>query len=112
MLLRLDSTTVSANLAVIVSQLSAAFALEARLTAESIGSDKLTLPRSLDAWPDRATLAGLLAAQERLRQSRAEAQAGLAALARCMAIMLRAQASGPRYLKDTDSIRFRPRRLA
>jgi HlyD family secretion protein len=79
LLLRLDSTTVSANLAVIVSQLSAAFALEARLTAESIGNDELTLPRSLDAWPDRATLAGLLAAQERLRQSRAEAQAGLAA---------------------------------
>jgi HlyD family secretion protein len=78
LLLRLDSTTVSANLAVIVSQLSAAFALEARLTAESIGNDKLTLPRSLDAWPDRATLAGLLAAQERLRQSRAAAQAGLA----------------------------------
>ncbi len=79
LLLRLDSTAVSANLAVIVSQLSAAFALEARLTAESIGNDELTLPRSLDAWPDRATLAGLLAAQERLRQSRAEAQAGLAA---------------------------------
>ena len=79
LLLRLDSTTVSANLAVIVSQLSAAFALEARLTAESIGNDELTLPRSLDASPDRATLAGLLAAQERLRQSRAEAQAGLAA---------------------------------
>lgn len=79
LLLRLDSTTVSANLAVIVSQLSAAFALEARLTAESIGNDELTLPRSLDAWPDRATLAGLLAAQERLRQSRGEAQAGFAA---------------------------------
>jgi HlyD family secretion protein len=79
LLLRLDSTTVSANLAVIVSQLSAAFALEARLTAESIGNDELTLPKSLDAWPDRATLAGLLATQERLRQSRAEAQAGLAA---------------------------------
>lgn len=78
LLVHLDSTTVSANLAVIVSQLSAAFALEARLTAESIGNDGLTLPASLDDWPDRATLDGLLAAQERLRQSRADAQAGLA----------------------------------
>ncbi|OEO31296.1 hypothetical protein VW23_017000 [Devosia insulae DS-56] len=78
LLVHLDSTTVSANLAVIVSQLSAAFALEARLTAESIGNDRLTLPANLDTWPDRATLDGLLAAQERLRQSRADAQAGLA----------------------------------
>lgn len=78
LLLQLDSTTVSANLAVIVSQLSAAFALEARLTAESIGNDHLTLPASLDSWPDRATLDQLLAAQEGLRQSRADAQAGLA----------------------------------
>ncbi|WP_055049380.1 HlyD family type I secretion periplasmic adaptor subunit [Devosia sp. A16] len=77
LLVQLDSTAVSANLAVIVSQLSAAFALEARLTAESIGNDKLTLPTSLDDWPDRATLNGLLAGQERLRQSRAEAQAGM-----------------------------------
>lgn len=77
LLVRLDSTTVSANLAVIVSQLSAAFALEARLTAESVGNGKLTLPASLDSWPDRPTLDGLLAAQERLRQSRADAQAGL-----------------------------------
>lgn len=76
-LLRLDGTTVSANLAVIVSQLSAAFALEARLTAESTGSDRLALPASLDGWPDRATLDQLLAAQEGLRQSRAAAQTGL-----------------------------------
>ncbi|MDB5542398.1 MAG: HlyD family secretion protein [Devosia sp.] len=78
LLLRLDGTTVSANLAVIVSQLSAAFALEARLTAESLGSDHLTLPAGLDDWPDRANLDQLLAAQDRLRQSRADAQAGLA----------------------------------
>lgn len=77
LLVQLDSTTVSANLAVIVSQLSAAFALEARLTAESIGSNHLTAPASLDGWPDRASLDRLLAAQERLRQSRADAQAGL-----------------------------------
>lgn len=78
LLVRLDSTTVSANLAVIVSQLSAAFALEARLTAESIGNDTLTPPANLADWPDRANLDRLLAAQERLRQSRADAQAGLA----------------------------------
>jgi HlyD family secretion protein len=78
LLVQLDSTTVSANLAVIVSQLSAAFALEARLTAESIGNNTLTLPTGLEDWPDRVTLDRLLAAQERLRQSRAEAQAGLA----------------------------------
>jgi len=76
-LVRLDGTVVAANLAVIVSQLSAAFALQARLTAESTGSDRLVLPRDLDAWPDRAALEQLVAAQQVLRQSRAEAQAGL-----------------------------------
>lgn len=77
LLVQLDSTTVSANLAVIVSQLSGAFALEARLTAESIGNDQLTPPPNIEDWPDRVTLERSLAAQERLRQSRAEAQAGL-----------------------------------
>ena len=75
-LLRLDGTTVAANLAVIVSQLSGAFALEARLRAESTGNASVTLPRSLDDWPDRDTLRRLVAEQDTLRQSRAAAQGG------------------------------------
>ncbi|MGC4077400.1 MAG: HlyD family type I secretion periplasmic adaptor subunit [Rubrivivax sp.] len=76
-LVRLDSTTVSANLAVIVSQLSAAFALEARLTAESTGASDIAVPEKLADWPDRATFDQLLAEQDKLRRSRADEQAGL-----------------------------------
>src|ERR1044072_6781452 len=39
-LVRLDSTAVAANLAVIISQLSEALALEARLNAESLKTDR------------------------------------------------------------------------
>lgn len=78
LLVQLDGTTIAANLAVIVSQLSAAFALETRLTAESIGADHLALPANLEHWPDRPALEALLAAQDKLRQSRAAVQAGLA----------------------------------
>jgi HlyD family secretion protein len=76
LLVQLDATTVAANLAVIVSQLSAAFALEARLTAESTGSPDIVLSTAIADWRD-PTLPGLIAAQKRLMQSRAEAQAGL-----------------------------------
>ena len=50
LLVRLDGTAVAANLAVIVSQLSGAFALQARLAAESTGSDRLTLPPTAFAY--------------------------------------------------------------
>ncbi|MGV3491931.1 MAG: HlyD family type I secretion periplasmic adaptor subunit [Devosia sp.] len=76
LLARLDATTVAANLAVIVSQLSAAFALEARLTAESGGDTDIVLSTAIADWRD-PTLPGLIAAQKRLMTSRAEAQAGL-----------------------------------
>ena len=78
-LVRLDSTTVAANLAVIVGQLSEAFALEARLNAESLKADAITLPASLAAWPDRPALDKLVAAQEQLRLSRATGQQSLLA---------------------------------
>lgn len=77
LLVRLDGTAVAANLAVIDSQLSAAFALQARLTAESTGSGPPVLPPGADDWTDPAALDRLLAEQDALRRSRAEAQAGL-----------------------------------
>lgn len=76
LLVELDTTTVAANLAVIMSQLSAAFALEARLTAESTGNPEITLPAATANWPDPA-LSELVAAQRRQMASRAAAQAGL-----------------------------------
>ena len=79
LLVRLDGTTIAANLAVIVSQLSEAFALQARLTAESTGDARIVRPAALAGWPETEPLAALFAAQERLRQSRAAAQQGLAA---------------------------------
>jgi HlyD family secretion protein len=75
-LLRLDATTVAANLAVITSQLSAAFALEARLVAEGSDSPQIAWTDAMRAWRDPA-LAGLVAAQERLMTSRAEARRNL-----------------------------------
>lgn len=78
-LVRLDSTAVAANLAVIVGQLNEALALEARLNAESRQADRIALPASLDGWPDRAALERLVAAQEQLRRSRAAGQRSLAA---------------------------------
>jgi HlyD family secretion protein len=64
---------------VIVSQLSEALALEARLTAESLKANRITLPAALDTWPDRPALERLVAAQEQLRLSRAAGQQSLAA---------------------------------
>lgn len=79
MLVRLDGTAIAANLAVIVSQLSEAFALQARLTAESTGAAEMVRPASLADWPADEPLDELFAAQDRLRQSRAAAREGLAA---------------------------------
>lgn len=79
LLVRLDGTTIAANRAVIVSQLSEAFALQARLNAESIGAATIGRPAALATWPQSAPLDELFAAQERLRQSRAAAREGLAA---------------------------------
>jgi HlyD family secretion protein len=73
-LVRLDGTTVAANLAVIASQLNEALALEARLNAESRKADRITLPVSRGDRPDRPALERLLAAQEQLRTSRAAGQ--------------------------------------
>lgn len=79
LLVRLDGTAIAANLAVIVSQLSEAFALQARLTAESTSAAEIVRPAALDGWPAQEPLDALFAAQEKLRQSRAAAQEGLAA---------------------------------
>lgn len=79
LLVRLDGTTIAANLAVIVSQLSEAFALQARLNAESIAATEITRPQALAGWPKTEPLDALFAAQERLRQSCAAAREGLAA---------------------------------
>jgi HlyD family secretion protein len=76
-LVRLDSTTVAANLAVIVGQLSEALALEARLNAESLKADTITLPASLDTWPGRPELERLVLAQDQLRRSRLTGQQSL-----------------------------------
>lgn len=76
-LVRLDSTTVAANLAVIVGQLSEALALEARLNAESLKADTITLPAALDTWPDRPELERLVLAQDQIRRSRLTGQQSL-----------------------------------
>jgi len=78
-LVRLDSTTVAANLAVVVGQLNEALALEARLIAESLKADSITLPASLDDWPSRAELERLVSAQDQLRLSRLTGQQSLLA---------------------------------
>jgi HlyD family secretion protein len=78
LLVRLDGTTIAANLAVIVSQLSEAFALQARLMAESTGAAEIVRPAALANWPESEPLDDLFAAQDRLRKSRASAREGLA----------------------------------
>lgn len=76
LLLRLDGTTIAANLAVIVAQLSEALAQQARLNAESIGAAAITRPPI--EWADPVQFEALLAAQDLLRLSRAATRAGLA----------------------------------
>ena len=78
LLVRLDGTAIGASLAIIVSQLSEAFALQARLTAESTGATEMVRQPALRDWPDAASLDALFVAQDRLRQSRAAARAGIA----------------------------------
>ncbi len=79
LLIRLDGTATAANLAVIVSQLSEAYALQARLTAESIGAEQMVRTNELAQWPEAERLEVLFAAQDRLRSRRAATQVGLAA---------------------------------
>jgi HlyD family secretion protein len=76
LLLRLEGTTAQANHAVIVSQLTEAFAMQARLLAESTGATELVRQPALADWPAKAELERLLAVQEQLRQSRAAARRG------------------------------------
>lgn len=79
LLLRLDGTTIRANLAVVMSQLNEAVARQARLTAESIGADHIAMPPELAGFVDQDALTVLFAAQEQLRASRASSIAGQAA---------------------------------
>jgi HlyD family secretion protein len=70
LLIRLDGTTIQANLAVVMSQLSEALARQARLTAESISAGSIEFPEVLESFPDQAELKRLFEAQEKLRVSR------------------------------------------
>lgn len=70
LLVRLDDTTVRANLDIILSQLRDALALQARLNAESTGSEKIELDSIAASWPDDPELASMLESQEQLRQAR------------------------------------------
>jgi HlyD family secretion protein len=79
LLIRLDGTTVAANLAVIVSQLEEAFARRARLVAESQGAELLIRPAELAGWSKSLNLDRLFSEQETLRATRAAAKQNLVA---------------------------------
>ena len=76
LLIRLDGTTIQANLAVVMSQLSEALARQARLTAESVGATAIDVPKVLSTWPDQEELRALFTAQEKLRVSRLDSIEG------------------------------------
>ncbi len=71
LLVRLDGTTIRANLAVVMSQLYEALARQARLVAESTGATTIDYPEALEAFPDQDELRRLFVAQERLMETRA-----------------------------------------
>lgn len=79
LLVRLDGTMVAANLAVTLSQLREAYALEARLIAESSNTTELSPRAGINPGADQARLDTLLLAQKRLMASRAATREGLAA---------------------------------
>jgi HlyD family secretion protein len=69
-LLRLDGTTVAADLAVVNAQLAEALTLQARLQAESLDEAQMVLTAAAVPVDDLVNLEDLLAAQDRLRASR------------------------------------------
>lgn len=79
LLVRLDGTMVAANLAVTVSQLTEAYAVEARVVAESAGLDTVMVRPGLESWPETERLKVLIAAQQRLLHTRADVRKGLVA---------------------------------
>jgi len=74
-LLRLDGTAIAANLEVVVGQLRAALARQARLIAEGASAPVINLPASAQDWTRDAELARLLGEQDRLLERRVAARA-------------------------------------
>lgn len=70
-LIALDGTATTANLAVVNAQLGDALARQARLLAESGGTGPALWPEALGQLPDRERNQALFTAQERLRLARA-----------------------------------------
>jgi HlyD family secretion protein len=73
LLVRLDGTSIKADLEVVLSQLREAVATQARLIAESTDAPTMILPAIVSNWPMDPVLSELLGSQEKLRQSRKQA---------------------------------------
>ncbi|MDB5560940.1 MAG: hypothetical protein JWN11_358 [Hyphomicrobiales bacterium] len=69
-LVRLDDTTIRADLGVVMSQLRQAIASQSRLTAESSDAASMVMPAIVADWPTDPLLTKLLASEDALRQSR------------------------------------------
>jgi HlyD family secretion protein len=76
LLVRLDGTSIRANLDVVLSQLREALSRQARLVAESTGAAEMKLASIAANWPEDAELDAMMKSQDLLRLSRAAALKG------------------------------------
>lgn len=76
-LIRLDGTTVRANLAIVESTLAQLYARRARLQAERIGADSFEVDKDLDTFISSAAATKLVDGEERLFASRRSALIGM-----------------------------------
>lgn len=93
-LIRLDPTRADANLAIVQGQLDAARALEARLSAERDGADRIGFPETLTGRADDPTVAAIMAQEELVFRSRREARDGQTSILRQRIAQAREQISG------------------
>ncbi|MCA1404167.1 HlyD family type I secretion periplasmic adaptor subunit [Ensifer sp. IC3342] len=76
-LIRLDGTTVRANLAIVESTLAQLYARRARLQAERIGADSFEVDKDLDTFISSAAATKLVDGEQRLFASRRSALIGM-----------------------------------
>jgi membrane fusion protein len=76
-LIRLDATTVQANLSIVQNTLAQLYARRSRLRAEQLGAPGFTIPEDISALTSRADIALLEASERKLFESRRDALLGM-----------------------------------
>jgi membrane fusion protein len=76
-LLRLDATTVRANLSIVQNTLAQLYARRARIMAEQAGADSFTVPKTRQVVPTDMAASGFEDSERRLFESRKSAMVGM-----------------------------------